>query len=327
MDGNDLANTAKITVPANSHALVAIVCTKDRPERVREFVQNLAQEKVPPRTLLLVDSTSRDTSLSMNQDSLTLLETLGWETIHVLDSPGLPHQRNTGLDYVSKHFVDCEMVSFLDDDIFITSDYFETVQRVFESDPRIVVVGGFDLRAAEQEIKTHPLLSRLGILPKSDGEIAKSGLGRVPRPNSPSEDADFVPGGMQSLRLNLLNGVRFNEASSFFGEDIEMHFRLARCGRIVSSNELPVSHLNAMEGKQDNGSGLLNEQLVRLRLHLEDSSRVTFGRMLLGCIFVFGWEFLSALRRPNAKNVANVTSQFFKALSISLARRTGPESR
>ncbi len=307
--------------------LVAIVCTKDRPERVSDFVANLITLGVPPRTLLLVDSTSSHTSQLLNQESMNRLKRHGWDARHLIDTPGLPHQRNTGLGYVSENIKSCEFVSFLDDDIFIGADYFEKVELVFNLDPKIVVVGGYDIEAAEQVVKTNLALSKIGILPYSDGLIAKSGLARVPRPTSIADDVDFVPGGMQSLRIGLLGEVRFNEASAFFGEDIEMHFKLSTQGRVVSSNSLPVRHLNATEGKEDNGANLLNEQLVRLRLHLENPKRVTYTHLILGCLVVFAWESLSVLSKGNFKKFVGVSREFSRALVISLSRRTAPDAK
>jgi glycosyltransferase involved in cell wall biosynthesis len=257
---------------------------------------------------------------------MTLLNNRGWNAIHLIDSPGLPHQRNTGLDYVSSNFKYCQFVSFLDDDIFIETDYFERVQSVFDLDPQIVVVGGFDIDASQQAVKKNFVLSAMGILPRSDGRIAKSGLARVPRPFSIADDVDFVPGGMQSLRLGLLGETKFDESSSFFGEDIEMHFKLSTKGRVVSSNALPVRHLNATEGKQDNGEGLLNEQLVRLRLHLENPGRVTYLHLILGCLVVFAWEIVRELRGGNFRRLVSVSDQFAKALKISLSRKMAPSS-
>ncbi len=274
-----------------------------------------------------MDSTSSHTSQLLNQESVNRLKRHGWDARHLIDSPGLPHQRNTGLEYVSNKIKSCEIVSFLDDDIFIAADYFEKVESVFNLDPNIVVVGGYDIEAAQQVIKTNFALSKIGILPYSDGLIAKSGLARVPRPTSIAEDVHFVPGGMQSLRIGLLGDVKFNETSAFFGEDIEMHFKLSTQGRVVSSNSLPVRHLNATEGKEGNGANLLNEQLVRLRLHLENPRRVTYTHMILGCLVVFGWECLSALRKGNLKKCALVSREFARALALSLSRRTAPEAR
>lgn len=306
--------------------LVAIVCTKDRPARVRDFVMNLIDRNVRPRTLILVDSTLDPDWQKSNRESLSKLNRHGWSTIHLLDSPGLPHQRNTGLKYVIDNLRSCELVSFLDDDIFIDRSYFENVQSVFDLDPNIVVVGGFDKEVSDQSIGDHRLLTKFGILPPSDGRIAKSGLARVPRPTNVAEEVDFVPGGMQSLRLRLLGDAKFDETSAFYGEDIEMHFKLSRNGRVVSSNKLPVRHLNATEGKQDNGADLLNEQLVRLRLHLEDRKRVTYSHLIMGCLVVFAWEILRALLDRKSSRLALVSRQFFRALVVSLARKKAPGS-
>lgn len=301
--------------------LIAVVCTKDRPERVSDFVQNLIRACVPPRKIVLVDSTTNPSWTDRNRQSLGLLERHGWEPHYISDTPGLPHQRNTALKFIALNFPSTKYVSFLDDDVFIGGQYFENVLTLFESDDDIVVVGGYDTQALQEATFESKILSRLGLFPAKHGMIARSGLARVPRPVKPIEIVDFVPGGMQSLRLGLLHGVAFNEESRFYGEDIEMHFKLSKNGKVVSSSLLPVTHLAATESKQDNGSAFLNEQLVRVRLHREDPERVRFVPLLAGCVLALVRELVGIFQSGGIGKIPNLLLEFGKAIRITIANR------
>lgn len=304
--------------------LVAVVCTKDRPHRVREFVDHLINTNVPPRKIVFVDSTANHRWVEENNQSATLLREHGWEAHYLSDTPGLPHQRNTALKYISASIPQCEYVSFLDDDIFIPSSYFDDVQSIFETDDGIVVVGGYDANATQDRVRESRVLEKFGLLPGDHGRIAKSGLARVPRPRKEIEEVDFVPGGMQSLRRSLLKGALFNEESRFFGEDIEMHFKLSMNGKIVSSILLPVSHLGATESKQDNGSALLSEQLVRVRLHRQDPQRVTFLPLLAGCALAFVVELISVMRNGETSRIGSTLLEFGRAVNLTITNRKRP---
>lgn len=262
--------------------LALVVCTKDRPERVRDFVINLLSEAVPPVPFVLVDSTKSLSGQTTNKDSLDLLRQHDWEVKYVFDNPGLPHQRNTGIEQVVKSFPSVEFISFLDDDVRISKHYFTNVLNLFRIHEELGVLGGYDTTYVKPRGNfIRSFLRKLGLLPESDGLIAKSGLSSVPIPTSELHLVDFVPGGMQSIRISLLGEHRFNEESSFYGEDVEMHFRLGKLCKIASSNSLPVEHLAAKEEKSDNGNQIYSEYLVRMRLHLLDPHRVRFFHMLI----------------------------------------------
>lgn len=305
--------------------IVVVVCTKDRPERVEVFIQHLSTLDIPPMSFLLVDSTSNSKHLEKNSSGINLLRSKGWHAVHLIDTPGLPHQRNTALDYVTKNLNQARFVAFLDDDILISRDYFDNVLAVFDSDPELVVVGGYDCGAGKFKPKQHPVLVSLSILPKKPGEIAKSGLSQVPRPEKDLELVDFVPGGMQTLRLSLLKDLRFNEESKFFGEDIEMHVRLSVAGKIGSSALLPVIHLEAKESKAGNGSQAIQEQIVRLRLHLLNPKKVSFFHLALGSVFVMMHDVGSQLKQLQFRESVSLAAQHLKGFYAVLLLKVSHE--
>ncbi len=298
-----------------------VVCTKDRPFRVAQFVDNLLELATGPGLLLLVDSTSTESGFLQNEKACTRMRSEGWDVVHIQDNPGLPHQRNSGLDYLQKERSDVTIACFLDDDIRLNRDYFQNVEKLFQRNPSLVVVGGFDLTASILRKKPLTLFVKLGLLPSAPGLIAKSGLATVPLPRTALEFVDFVPGGMQSINLQKLGNYRFDEASQFFGEDLDMHFRLAAVGRIGASNMLAVEHLEATEGKEDNGKQTFNEHIVRYRLHRSDPHRVKFLPMIVGDFMVLASDLIKSAKKFEVIQFFQILISHLAGIAIVIARK------
>ena len=102
------------------------ICTRHRPERVGSILAHLETLLFIPHICVIIDSSedmrTRDTVIEHSKLSRNKVKYL-----HAL--PGLPHQRNIGIEFliasgVLKHD---GIVSFLDDDVRVGLNYFKQV--------------------------------------------------------------------------------------------------------------------------------------------------------------------------------------------------------
>lgn len=255
---------------------------------------NLLLISARPSLLIVVDSSDQPGMWDSTAHSLEVLRKSGWSVEHLKSEPGLPRQRNAAINFVSKLKPEVELLSFLDDDVHVSSNYFHIVDHLFSTHQDLAVLGGFD-RDDSNAAQPRKLLLSLGLEHPMAGKVSKSGLARVPNPDVDLQIVDFVPGGMQSLRLVFLRGLRFDESSLFYGEDIEFHLRLALHGRVASSQLLRVTHMSGQEGKGSRASRIEGEQLVRYRLHLCRPDLVRFGPLLAVAIVWMVFDVIKSL--------------------------------
>lgn len=118
----------------NRFALV--ICTYMRPKSVRDLLVSVgAQSRYPDQILIIDGSTNASTEVvvdSMDMDNL--------EYFRVEDRDrGLTRQRNFGIDKVANGM---DIVSFLDDDTLLDTEYFKNVLTAFSNMPDAIGIGG-----------------------------------------------------------------------------------------------------------------------------------------------------------------------------------------
>jgi|LakMenEpi03Aug12_release.lakeMendotaPanAssembly.Ray.scaffolds.fasta_scaffold71784_2 glycosyltransferase involved in cell wall biosynthesis len=289
------------------------VCTRNRSHLLRGLVDNLATAKYLPIFFLIVDSSDEDIHIQQNQTfAHELVELI--PTVYILrDQPGLPRQRNSAISWARQHFPIVKFLSFLDDDIRIHSDYFENIRQLFTEQPDLIVLGGFD--EEKKPFRKRPISSWLGITPYRSGAVARSGLSAVPQPNEQLEYCDFVPGGIQTLRLSLLGDNLFDESSSFFGEDIEMHLRLGvnRANSIACSSLLSVQHLHGERSSELRSTATINEYAVIFRIRSIRPDLVRVPQMTIAAMIGLLHALVECLRRRDL-NSAHRTIRIFTGL-------------
>ena len=308
-----------LSIGNSSHWLISdklglAICTRNRSRYLEGLLISLRALDYCPAFILIVDSSDQDEHRLGNKKSVDLGRVDGLNVTLIDDSPGLPHQRNTAISWVRSNYPNVKYLSFLDDDIRVTASYFFEAEEILGDNLDVVVLGGFDSQI--EKPKAHPFLSKIGILPLKAGTVAKSGLSIVPFPTLDLEEVDFVPGGIQTINLELFGDTRLDESSRIYGEDIELHLRLAKHGRIVSSRRLPVSHMAATAGKESVFDRTLGENLVRLRLHFLVPTRISITYLSLSTVLLATQAILGTRRSiPEKLEATRAHLRFLRILA------------
>lgn len=225
------------------------VCTRNRPDHVRNFLLHLEHLHSVPRICVIIDSSecslTEDFVKTFSQNSLI-------EIRYIHSLPGLPHQRNVGIDFLkSLLFINqIKITSFLDDDVRVLPDYFETVSQLFNKYQAAISIGGYC--AGEAEVNNQSLARRLSLIgSRETGVILKSGFAIPPLPNSEVMETQWIQGGAQNIRFEIFENEIFNGQIRMYGEDVEFYSRIFKYGKILCSNQLPVKHLQAKEEREN----------------------------------------------------------------------------
>jgi cellulose synthase/poly-beta-1,6-N-acetylglucosamine synthase-like glycosyltransferase len=163
--------------------------------------------------------------------------------------PGLPRSRNKALQAASGQFV-----TFLDDDIEITSSYFKELEKVFSSNNEIVGVAPFiDTKSfSPQRTPTKQKVSRK--LRKRSGKISKSGSFFWLSSPQPTLEVSWLPGCAMSYRREAIGELKFNQnlekgitGGYALGEDADFSLKMSECGKLIGlGSETAIHKLSAI---------------------------------------------------------------------------------
>ena len=219
-----------------------IICTRNRSDHIDRWLYKLAMFTQCPSLIIIVDSNSSQQTFEIVKKHQTQSK-LPIEYVH--SQSGLPLQRNNGIDHLLNNFKGTlpEIVHFLDDDVSVQSDYFSTVNRLFDEFSNAIAVGGFD-KNTDIKISTGIWRRLLLLGSRRTGVVLKSGICIPPLPQSRAEVVEWLPGLSQSFRFQIFSQVRFDSKIYFYGEDIDFYLRIYNLGSIICSNLLPVEHLH-----------------------------------------------------------------------------------
>ncbi len=227
-----------LRVPELTDAL--IVCTRNRAHQIYNRLQELQQFSTLPSVVVIVDSSdSAETEEAVKKTSPQFPATIKY----IRSEPGLPYQRNVGIEWARKNNPKLELIHFLDDDIIPRSDYFSKIRQICHDAPELVALGGFDSDLSPN-LNSGLMRRLMGIGTKKCGLILKSGIAVPPFPQSSLETCQWLVGGMQSVRAWVFNHLQFDAALRMYGEDIDFYLRICNLGEIATSIHLPVKHLN-----------------------------------------------------------------------------------
>lgn len=216
-----------------------IVCTRNRPVEVGKLLGNLKTKEELPGTILIVDS-------SENAESRDILESEEFKSlniIYVASSPGLPHQRNVGIDYLRKNELvnSFSYVHFIDDDVLLPNDYFQIAEKLIQENPRTNFFGAYDKSTTQDTyaLKVYKLFIRGGL----SGVILKNGHAYPPKNIVKLTSVEFTAGHSFIIRWPAISPGMFNNEIRIYGEDLDFQLRLGLEKRWLVSPNFFVSHL------------------------------------------------------------------------------------
>jgi GT2 family glycosyltransferase len=277
---------------------VLVICTRNRPMSLQTTLKHLVRRSsVSPSTIIIVDSSDEKMELRNFLQAWSPPQL----TIKVLDSsPGLPHQRNVAMEFIARHGVqeNWQFVSFIDDDVLVGENYFRNLESLFLKYPHVNALGGFVKSTPAGKVRS----IRWASLDRH-GHLAPTGLTSSGTATLELQEVDWVPGGMQNLRLSVTQRFRYNGLKRMYGEDIEFSMILRRSGvKLFTSSLLGVHHGSAQSQKDNRFMVGYYTAANRLRLAQDFPEFLSLTKTKLSIVFVgvtqllFGLASLSASR-------------------------------
>jgi GT2 family glycosyltransferase len=250
-----------------------IICTYNRPDSLIRLLSSVNNQLRYPNEILIIDgSINFDTKSVLDQNSFTNLKYFQVGECY----RGLTKQRNFG---ISKLDPDNEIVCFLDDDVVLTSSYFDNLINTYKEFPEAIGVGGYiiDEKIKWEEIRIENNISssyyiydgfyrkdssrfllrkKLGLL---DHELSPTympeyghgrSVGFLP-PSGKTYEVETFMGGVSSFRKSVFEKLQFSEYFEGYGlyEDTDFTLRSSKIGKLYINTSAKLYHLHHFEGR------------------------------------------------------------------------------
>lgn len=270
-----------------------VICTRNRASTLRGSLNLLTNSCIDlPSLIVIVDSSDNSETQSVVEEVSRNCPT---QITYIRSLPGLPHQRNVGAYHVlSSQKSHSRFLFFLDDDVVPDRDYFKETRILFAAHPKIGVLGGTDSGYVEPNFRH--LRRFLGFAGSGQQNISTGGFGTVIKPSLEIVQCLWVPGGMQTIRGALLQLEAFNGRIRMYGEDIDMHLRLARHTEIAMSNRLRVRHFAVEAGKDSPNVLAFFEDSFRWRLSQEHPHIVRGSMVFMTTLGLIVFDLVRTLK-------------------------------
>jgi GT2 family glycosyltransferase len=234
-----------------------VISSLNRPEILHETVAALSRQTVSPIAIIL--SLCNADSVHENTAKLPM--------IRIVQGPkGLTKQRNSG---VAAMPVEAKYVLFLDDDIELAPNYIESMERLLDGAPGVVMASGV---SAMDGLRLARALTR--------GEAVAAALQH--RCENKSEKAEGAYGCNMFVRQSLLVSVRFDERLPLDSwlEDYDFSLRASAKGDVVWNFGTCVAHLGAQRLGPERGFLVGYAQIANSFYLWQKGLIPTFGKLL-----------------------------------------------
>ncbi|WP_296620250.1 glycosyltransferase [Marivirga sp.] len=124
-----------------------IVCTYNREKYLGRCLQHLADQRISPKAyeILIIDNKSTDSTASIAETFITDNEKLNTK-YYLEQEQGHTFARNRGIKEAKG-----EILTFIDDDAFVRSDFIENIQTYFDTNHHVQAIGGKIVPVYEEE--------------------------------------------------------------------------------------------------------------------------------------------------------------------------------
>jgi GT2 family glycosyltransferase len=208
-----------------------VIATHRRAALVRELLSSIQRQSRLPDEVVISAVESSD---------IPELAELGFPVKVLVGEPGSCRQRNKGIEYLTGR---ADIVLFLDDDFWMSSNYLDELSRLFDSDKSIVGMtgkviadgatsAGFSAAQAEAMLQTY-----------------EAGLERGNR--HAIVDVPDTYGCNIAFRMTCIRTIRFDENLPLYGwqEDVDFSAQVRKTGRLVRAYATWGVHLGTKLGK------------------------------------------------------------------------------
>jgi GT2 family glycosyltransferase len=218
-----------------------VIATRGRPGPLREALASSIADLPSDGEIVVVDGDPAHSAREVVQEALSAAGARAVPVHYIEGPPGLPRQRNRGIDAAQG-----ELVVFTDDDCLLRPGLFAALASAYD-DPAVVGATGRVVEPSGGRIGSdgESRLRWLVLGGGRQGTMTSFGFRRpivdVERPR----DVQYMPGALMSARRAIAAEVRFDERLSGYalGEDDDFSYRLSRRGRMRYVPGAVVDHL------------------------------------------------------------------------------------
>lgn len=246
-----------------------IVCTYMRPKPILDLLKSVSKQTLYPNEIIIVDG-------STNSETEQVLKEVAFENLkyHKVNEAnrGLTKQRNYGIDLVSKT---SEIVCFLDDDVILTSTYFEELIGTYGIHNDALAVGGYITNEVEWKVATRienkscfyydgwmrnepsrfRMRRKFGLLPDTEPGFLPTfshgrSIGFLP-PSRKTYKVEQLMGGVSSFKKVVFENLTFSTYFEGYGlyEDADFSLRVAKKGSIYINTNAQLAHYHNASGR------------------------------------------------------------------------------
>jgi GT2 family glycosyltransferase len=222
-----------------------VICTKDRPYYLEKTLLNILGNENNLAQIIIIDASQGSKTKELVEGIKSKSST---QIIYRNCSPGLPKQKNLGIEiaFIVNEKVDA--ITFLDDDILVAPDYFSQLQAFINESPAWTAFTGVSLsnkRARRSFLRRFFYLDS-----KKDASILKSGICTPIYSDTELLIAEWLPGASMTINPKILNFEKFNERIKIYYEDTEMSIRLNQHGPLYICHKMKYEHSHAQIGHE-----------------------------------------------------------------------------
>ena len=227
-----------------------IVCTKNRPKELMQFLASLATQSVAPDEIIIVDASDTEEAYLKIKEEFAQKPKI----IYIHTKPGLTYQRNVGIKNSSG-----EIVFFFDDDMIVDKDFVKEIMKVFEDDSDKKIGGAMgnivNIESCNSfKVNLRLIMQRLFLLPCSgDGGFRLSACPTFIHGATEIRNVQFLSGGLTAYRREVFRDFQFDETfpNAMFTDDEDFSYRVSQKYKNVYTPNAKIVHNPSPKGRNN----------------------------------------------------------------------------
>lgn len=224
-----------------------VICTRNRPDDLRDCLASLATQTRPASTVRIVDASDPDEAAAV---AALVGRHAELPAVLVTAAPSTSAQRNLGVAASS-----ADVIHFLDDDTVLEPGYLAAILAPFEADERDLADPAAVLGVGGQPTNLPPAAGglRARLFPRSvePGAVLPSGRGVLASGLDEVTEVDWLSGCAMSFRRAAITAEPFDEAQDGYvlGEDLDAGYRIRQHGRLVVAPGARLEHRESVRNR------------------------------------------------------------------------------
>lgn len=260
--------------------VVVIIPTLNRITSLINLLELIRKSEFLPICTIVVDASEDFSNISADFIDLRLQ--------HVKSSiKSAAVQRNIGIQIALEKVSNFDFVSFLDDDIEISKNYFKVILERFNEEPKFVGISGIAVNDESRARKQNWLTNLVGLTGRP-GSLTKALVNISPIGLRDFKEVDWLIG-CSVWRREVIERIRFEvdfSGQSLF-EDVIFSYRSRVMGKLGCDPKIEIKHLMSIQGRpgtQDHYTSWIINRFRLFSYSAGEFSRTVFW--VLNCFLI-----------------------------------------